>query len=113
MMAAGQRVRRSAVLPQCVIPVRMSRFAGDESWECGAEFKPSQGAAEAKVIGWREDKNPGQRLAKVGTEVPQISGDEVCRAGFDSCQTDGDVFFGQADATRQIASQGVKEFEIL
>jgi len=30
MMAAGQRVPRSAVLPQCVIPVRMSRFAGTE-----------------------------------------------------------------------------------
>jgi len=30
MMAAGQRVRRSAVLPQCVIPVQMSRSAGDE-----------------------------------------------------------------------------------
>jgi hypothetical protein len=30
MMAAGQRVRRRAVLPQCVIPVRMIRFAGYE-----------------------------------------------------------------------------------
>jgi len=30
MMAAGQRVWRSAVLPQCVIPVRRIRFAGYE-----------------------------------------------------------------------------------
>jgi len=27
MLAAGPRVRRRAVLPQCVIPVRMIRFA--------------------------------------------------------------------------------------
>ncbi len=44
--------------------------------------RPSQRAAEAKIIGWREDKDPGQLLAKVRTKVAQISGDEVGRAGF-------------------------------
>ena len=74
--------------------------------------RPSQRAAEAKIIGWREDKDPGQLLAKVRTKVAQISGDEVGRAGFDGCQKDGDVFFRQVDATGQIARHGVKEFEV-
>jgi len=68
---------------------------------------------EAKIIGWREDKNARQLLAKVGTKVPQIAGDEVRTAGFDSCQEDGDVFFGQVDPSRQLARRGVKQFEVL
>src|SRR6266852_117099 len=52
MMAAGQRVRRSAVLPQCVIPVRMSRFARPSIafwWQkCGEEsiLSRSKGAKQ-------------------------------------------------------------------
>jgi len=45
--------------------------------------------------------------------VPQIAGDEVRTAGFDSCQKDGDVFFGQVDASRQLARRGVKKIEVL
>src|SRR6267142_2359737 len=55
MMAAGRRVRRSAVLPQCVIPVRMSRFARPSIafwWQkCGEESILSR-FKEAKRMGY-------------------------------------------------------------
>ena len=73
----------------------------------------SRGATEAKIIGWKEDKNSGQLLAKVGTEMAQISGDEVSATSFDSRQKDGDVFLGQVDSPRQFARRWVEQIEIL
>jgi hypothetical protein len=73
----------------------------------------SRGATEAKIIGWKEDKNSDQLLAKVGTEMAQISGDEVSATSFDSRQKDGDVFLGQVDSPRQFARRWVEQIEIL
>ena len=67
---------------------------------------------EAKIIGWREDKNARQLLAKVGTKVPQIAGDEMRAARFDGRQKDGDVLFGQVDAWWQFWRSVVKEIEV-
>src|SRR5216683_2355765 len=99
----------------CIVPLqrkerRRDEFAAINDW---GKRRQSRGATEAEIVGWREDKNPRQFLAKIGTKVPQIAGDEVRTAGFDSCQKDGDVFFGQVDASRQLARRGVKKIEVL
>jgi hypothetical protein len=68
-------------------------------------------AVEAKVLGWRDDENPKQSLAKIGTKVAQIAGDEVRAASFDGGQKDEDIFFGEADALWQLAGRGIKEIQ--
>lgn len=49
---------------------------------------------EREVVCWNEDKDPEQPLAEVRPKVAQIAGDEMSAMGFDSCQEDGDIFFG-------------------
>jgi hypothetical protein len=71
----------------------------------------SERAAEAKVLGWREDENPKQLLAKIGAKGAQIAGYEVRTASFNSGQKDGDVFFGEVDASRLLAGRGIKEIQ--
>ena len=93
------------------MPARLT-YGRKQDDEVGPE-RTSQGTTEVEIVSWSEDKNPTQLLAKVGTKVPQIACDEVRTVSFDSCQEDGDVFFGQVDASRQLARRGVKEIEVI